>query len=787
MYVLDFFPYPSGEGLSVGHGKNYVPSDVLARYYRMRGYAVLHPMGWDAFGLPAENEALLRERHPDETTREYAATYKRQLDLLGCSYDWSRELFTSDPAYYKWTQWGFLLLLRRGLAYRATGWQWWCPRCGTILANEQVEHGRCWRHRETPVERRALEQWYMRTTAYADRLLGDLDSLDWPEPIKVMQRNWIGRSEGVDVSYQVRDRPAAGAIVAFTTRVDTIYGVTFIALAPEHPLITQICAPPQRPAVEAYVRAALRRSEIERMAEKEASSGVATGAFATHPLTDEPIPIFVADYVLAHYGSGAVMGVPAHDVRDFAFAQAHELPVRPVVRGPNHDPDSPFTGEGTLVNSAAHSGMGNVEAQTTIVGILERLGRGRVAVRYRMRDWLISRQRYWGAPIPVVYCDRCGVVPVPEEQLPIRLPDVDRYAPAGTGRSPLESIPEFVHTACPRCGGKARRETDTLDGFADSNWYFLRFVDPTHEAGPWNPDGARYWLPVDWYLGGAEHAVMHLLYARFFTKVLFDEGLVSFPEPFLRLRNQGSMLSPVDGYRMSKSRGNVITPDEVVTQHGADALRVYELFIGPFDQDVTWDPAGIAGAARFVRRLYLLLTRAVDTPQRAEPAEGADYIRARLHRLTKLTGEMIERFRFNGLVAELMAFLNELEAWEANWKGTAQWREALEILVRLCAPITPFLAEEVWHRFGYNGSVHAAAWPVYDSALARSEEQTVVVQVDGRVRDRVIVDVKMDRDDLIRLVSSRERVQRALGGRPVLKVIVVPQRLVNLVTTPSRR
>ncbi len=785
MYVLDFFPYPSGEGLSVGHGKNYVPSDVLARYYRMRGHAVLHPMGWDAFGLPAENEAFLRGRHPYETTREYAATYKRQLDLLGCSYDWSRELFTSDPAYYKWTQWGFLLLLRRGLAYRASGWQWWCPRCGTILANEQVVHGRCWRHGETPVERRALEQWYIRTTAYADRLLDDLEGLDWPERIKVMQRNWIGRSEGVDVSFQVR---GAGArpIVAFTTRVDTLFGVTFIALAPEHPLIPEMCAPEQRPAVDAYVHAALRRSEIERMTTEEPPSGVATGAHAMHPLTGESIPIFVADYVLAHYGSGAVMGVSAHDARDFAFARAQGLPVRPVISGPSSNPGAPYTGEGILMNSGPYTGRGTAEARVQIAGYLEHTNQGRAVVRYRMRDWLISRQRYWGAPIPVVYCDSCGVVPVPESDLPVRLPNVERYAPAGTGRSPLESIPEFVRTTCPGCRGAARRETDTLDGFADSNWYFLRFVDPAYQEGPWDPELARYWLPVDWYLGGSEHAVMHLLYARFFTKVLHDEGFVSFSEPFLRLRNQGSMLSPVDGHRMSKSRGNVITPDEVIAQHGADALRVYELFIGPFDQDVTWDSAGISGAARFVRRLHSLLMRAVEAPQHTMQPAGIEEIRERTHQLIKRTGEMIEQFRFNVLVAELMTFLNDLEAWEATWRGTAEWREVLETLVRLCAPVTPFLAEEAWHRFGHTDSVHMAAWPAYDPAMARGRQYTIVVQVDGRVRDRITIEVDVDRDELIRLVSARDRVRRALGGRSVAKAVVVPRRLVNLVTAQPR-
>ncbi|HEU4797512.1 MAG TPA: class I tRNA ligase family protein, partial [bacterium] len=483
MYVLDFFPYPSGEGLSVGHAKNYVPTDVLARYFRMRGNAVLHPMGWDAFGLPAENEALLRGRHPAQTTREYAANYRRQLTLLGCSYDWSREISTSDPSFYRWTQWGFLLLLRRGLAYRATGLQWWCPKCRTILANEQVEDGRCWRHSDTLVERRALEQWYVRTTAYADRLLQDLDAVDWPEHIKTMQRNWIGRSEGAEIRFPVAWSEAA--VTVFTTRPETLPGATFVVLAPEHPMVASLTSPDRQAAVQLYVEGALRRSEIERMTVSTTATGVFTGSFAAHPITGDLLPIFVAEYVLSHYGTAAIMGVPAGDERDAAFARQFGLPVRAYQEAGISGPD--------------------------VISELQSRGLGGRVLRYRMRDWLISRQRYWGAPIPIVHCERCGAVPVREEDLPVRLPEVDHYEPSGTGRSPLAAIPDFVHTTCPNCGGAAPRETDTLDGFADSNWYFLRFADPHHDLGPWNPDAARYWLPVDWYVGGAEHAVMHLL------------------------------------------------------------------------------------------------------------------------------------------------------------------------------------------------------------------------------------------------------------------------------------
>lgn len=609
MYVLDFFPYPSGDGLSVGHARNYVPTDVLARYFRMRGHAVLHPMGWDAFGLPAENEALLKRRHPRDTTRDYSANYRRQLRLIGCSYDWSREISTSDPEFYRWTQWGFLLLLRRGLAYRAMGWQWWCPKCRTILANEQVENGRCWRHTDTPVEKRELEQWYVRTTAYADRLLHDLERMDWPEHIKMMQRNWIGRSE-----------------------------------------------------------------------------------------------------------------------------------------------------EGGTV-------------------------------RYHLHDWLVSRQRYWGAPIPVVYCNQCGIVPVPEHQLPVLLPEVESYEPAGTGRSPLDAMPEFVHTSCPRCTGPARRETDTLDGFADSNWYFLRFADPSYQAGPWNPEAIRYWMPVDWYVGGAEQAVMHLLYARFFTKVLFDEGLIEFEEPFIRLRSQGSMLSPVDGLRMSKSRGNVVTPDEVVDIYGADALRVAVMFIGPFEQDVAWNPAVAAGAARFVRRLYRLLTARpyAGTWEQGNAGTGefARAIRSRLHKLIKSAGDAIEKFRFNTLISELMTFLNDVEAWEPQFTGTALWDELTDTLVRICAPVTPFVAEEAWHAMGREGSAHHAQWPEYDASLVKHVRQTVIIQIDGRVRDRITVPPDADRDAHVQLASARSRVRDAIGKRTVKQVVVVPGKVINFVTIDS--
>ncbi len=759
-YVLDFFPYPSGEGLSVGHARNYVPTDVLARYFRMRGFAVLHPMGWDAFGLPAENEALLRGRHPRITTAEYAATYRRQLQLLGCSYDWSREFTTSDPAFYRWTQWGFLLLFRRGLVYRAAGWQWWCPRCRTILANEQVERGRCWRHPDTPVERRALQQWYVRTTAYADRLAADLAQVDWPERIKTMQRKWIGRSEGADLRFPVDGREVFVSV--FTTRPETIGGAAFLALAPEHPLASTIAPADHAPAVAAYVEAALRRSEVDRMASSGEPSGVFTGAWAIHPLTRMRLPIYVADYVLGEYGTGAIMGVPACDERDARFATRSNLTTVP------------------LSLDAA--------SRDDVMRELQTHGGAAPAVRYRMRDWLISRQRYWGAPIPLVHCARCGTVLVPDEHLPVRLPDAERYEPSGTGRSPLAGIESFVRTTCPACGGPAERETDTLDGFADSNWYFLRFAAPHVAEAPWDPDAVRSWLPVDWYIGGAEHAVMHLLYARFFTKVLHDAGYVPFSEPFLRLRNQGSMLSPRDGTRMSKSRGNVVTPDDVSATVGADALRVAVMFLGPFEQDVTWDHAVMTGAARFVRRVHALVQRHISARGDGRGAGGSAAMTARVAEVVHFVGDAVEQFRFNVLVAHLMSFLNELERWEQEWRGTRAWEEVLRTTVRLVAPIVPFLAEEAWAMLGATGSVHQAPWPAAPvPTVERREPVTIVVQVDGRVRGRLVAAQGIAPDELTARARAVPRVQAALGGREITGIVVVPDRVVNFVTRRDDR
>jgi leucyl-tRNA synthetase len=779
-YILDFFPYPSGDGLSVGHCRNYVPTCVDARFHRMRGYNVLHPMGWDAFGLPAENYAIRHNIHPAESSRLFANTYRRQFQLIECSYDWSREISSTHPDYYKWTQWFFLLLHKRGLAYRAPGSQWWCPDCQTILANEQVENGRCWRC-DAEVTRKELDQWYFKITDYADRLLADLDQIEWPEHIKAMQRNWIGRSEGAELIFTAPGRE----IPVFTTRPDTLFGVTFLALAPEHPLVVELTTVEQETAVSAYIAQAQRQTEIDRTALGRAQTGVFSGSYAVHPLTGQEIPIWVADYVLMGYGTGTVMGVPGHDGRDFAFAQAYNLPIVAVIRPDGSEPDAAacFTGYGIMVNSGPYTGLPSAEGIERIIHDLEAQGCGRRQVGYKLRDWLISRQRYWGAPIPMIHCERCGIVPVPKEELPVLLPPTDDFAPAGDGRSPLARIEAWVNTPCPRCDGPARRETDTMDGFACSSWYFLRFASPRYDGGPFDPAQVRRWLPVDTYVGGAEHAVMHLLYARFWTKVMADAGLVDFTEPFTRLRNQGVLASPLDGRRMSKSRGNVITPDEVVAQHGADALRAYVLFLGPFDADVLWDDAGIRGVTRFIERYWRLAQQMVE-PQAAGGTDGTgdEAFERQRHKIIQRVTRDMTQFRYNTAVAALMEYLNELTAVYDSSQSQAYWRAAIDTFTRLLAPICPFVTEEVWQAvLGHSGSVHQQAWPTYDKALTVDEVVTVVVQVNGKLRDRIQVPVGLDEAALRETAVHAPGVQRFIQNKTVHDVIVVPGRLVNLV------
>lgn len=786
MYILDYFPYPSGEGLSVGHCRNYIPTCVSSRYHRMKGFNVLHPMGWDAFGLPAENYAVEHGIHPRQSSAQFSATYRRQMKLIECSYDWSREISSTDPEYYRWTQWFFLLLYHRGMAYRARGSQWFCPHDRTILANEQVENGRCWRC-GTLVVRKELEQWYFKITDYAERLLADLETIDWPESIKISQRNWIGRSEGAEIKFPINvQKESQGeienqAITVFTTRPDTLYGVTFLALAPEHPLVRDLSTKDRLSAVEAYIQQAGRRTEIDRSANEGSKTGVFSGSFATHPLSGEPIPIWIADYVLPGYGTGAIMGVPGHDERDYAFAQDNQLPVVTVILAEDGEEGPCYSGYGTLVNSGSYNGLKSVVAAEQMVEELHFRELGMRTISYKMRDWLISRQRYWGAPIPMVHCPECGLVPVPEADLPVLLPEVNDFKPADDGRSPLAKATDWVNTDCPCCGGPAQRETDTMDGFACSSWYFLRFTSPHYDEGPFEETAMRQWMPVDSYVGGAEHAVMHLLYSRFWTKVMFDADLVPFTEPFSSLRNQGMMLSAVDGQKMSKSKGNVVTPDEVVAKHGTDALRTYILFLGPFEQEATWDDRGIKGITRFLNRYWRLANSEPPLQENIKGKEARNFERRRQQIIERVTADM-EQFRFNTAVAGLMEYLNFLV--EANENGIAreQWRSGLTALTLLLCPIAPFITEEVWQTIlGHDVSVHQQNWPKYNPALAQEERTTIVVQVNGRVRDRLEIEVGASQSELSEIAVSSPIVQRYINGQQIRNIVIVPDRLVNIV------
>ena len=837
-YALDFFPYPSGDGLSVGHCRNYIPTDTYSRFMRMRGYTVLHPMGWDAFGEPTENKAIEVRESPRALTDRYTANYKRQMRLVGISFDWDREIDSSLPDYYRWTQWFFLLLHKRGLAYRNTNWQWWCPVCQTTMSNQEVQTGEdgelfCWRD-HPGVTKKQIPAWFFKITAYADQLLADLSEIDWPSRIKLMQENWIGRSTGTDIVFTV-DAPTADGgterveMPVFTTRPDTVFGVTFMVLAPEHGLVQRLTTPERRAAVEAYVEQAKRQSEIERTATEREKSGIFTGAYATNPLNGEQVPIWVADYVLATYGTGMVMGVPAHDQRDFEFAQEFGLDIKVVIAPPGWDGQpltKAYVGPGEMVNSGSFDGtftranwpklppaeraelaeewgftvealdrrLANQEQDgiESISDAVEARGWGQRAVNYRMRDWLISRQRYWGGPIPIIHCPSCGEVPVPEDELPVLLPKLDDIAPGGDGRSPLVRATDWVNVDCPQCGGAARRETDTMGGFACSSWYQLRFTGPDYHEGPFDPTRARFWMPVDLYVGGAEHAVMHLLYARFWYKVMRDANLgVPGNEPFHKLLNQGQVHAP-DGRRMSKSRGNVITPDEMVERYGADSLRLYELFMAPFEQDVDWSEQGINGQRRFLGRIWDMIlqtvTPAANGDGTAVARRPADPELARqLHKTIRRVTEDIEAFKFNTMVAALMEFANELgERYRAGTWQTRTWDEAIRTLLVLLAPAAPHVTAELWQRIGQPGSVHEQPWPAWDEALVRDELVTVVVQVDGKVRERLELPATAAEEDVRAAARESERVQRWVSDWEAVQWRYIPGRIVSL-NTKARR
>ena len=832
-YGLEFFPYPSGSGLSVGHFKNYAPNDAFLRYKSMRGFNVLHPMGWDAFGMPAENEAIKRQRQPSGMVKEYAANYKRQLNLIGMGYDWDREINSSDPAYYRWTQWIFLLLNKRGLAERKNANINWCPFDKTALANEEVVNGKCQRC-GTPVEKKAMPQWYLKITEYAERLLSDLDTVDWPEGIKLQQRNWIGRSEGAEVDFPAGEH----TITVFTTRPDTLWGATFMVLAPEHPLVTALTTPEQQDEIAAYVARAGRLADIDRQAEGREKTGVFTGSYATNPVNGEQVPVWIADYVLTGYGTGAIMAVPAHDQRDFDFARKFGLPIVPVYQLPGETVSGgtmtqATTDQGVLTNSGQFDGLAySKDTVRQVSAWLETRGVGKPVINYRFRDWLLSRQRYWGVPIPIIHCPEHGAVPVPEDQLPVLLPPVENYQPSGTGESPLATIPEFVNTACPICGGPARRETDTMAGFACSSWYFLRFADPHNNAAPFSSEAAKYWLPVDMYVGGAEHAVMHLLYARFWTKVLFDDGLLEFNEPFTRLRNQGMMLAytpgrkpdadetpgddssdePIEDWvaikpedlskyksddliyrwaKMSKSAGNVVTPDETAGKYGADSTRVYEMFIAPFEETVQWSEDGIRGSFKFLARVYRLVAQQSEgwTPGWRERLDAGDAKEKSLRRKTHQTivkiADDLEHFRFNTSVAGLMEWVNAMyEIANALPAGrrSAALDEAIENLILVLAPFAPHLADELWQvGLGQSGFLYKHAWPESDPEVAKADEITLVVQVNGKVRDKITAPAGLDNESLKAIALESERVQEHTNGKTIRNVIVVPGKLVNIV------
>jgi len=784
-YALTMFPYTSGD-LHIGHWYAMAPSDVHARFKRMQGYNVLHPMGFDAFGLPAENAAISRGIHPFTWTMQNVDNMRRQLSSIGAIYDWSREVVTCLPEYYRWTQWFFLKLYENGLAYRGKAPVNWCPRCQTVLANEQVVEGFCERC-GTAVTRRDLEQWFFRITKYADELM-EHDGIDWPERIKIMQRNWIGRSEGTEISFTL-DYPEVDdkEIRVFTTRPDTTFGVTFMVLAPEHPLVAKLTSPDRRAEVEEYVARSRRWTEIERLSTEREKDGVFIGAYAINQLNGERVPVWVADYVLMSYGTGAVMGVPAHDSRDFAFAKKYSLPIRMVIAQPGwqgEELEEAYTEPGTMVNSGQFNGLPSQRGAEAISDFLEEKGYGQRVVTYRLRDWLISRQRYWGAPIPIIYCNKCGIVPVPEEDLPVLLPENAEFRP--TGESPLKYCQQFVNTTCPRCSAPAKRETDTMDTFMCSSWYFLRYASPNCDTAPFDADNVKYWLPVDLYTGGAEHAVMHLLYARFFIKALQDMGLVDFDEPFTRLFNQGIII--VERQKMSKSRGNVITPDEYVAELGADAVRAYLMFVAPWEQGGEWDDSGISGISRWLKRVWdLVLEQYQMKPASVAGDKIGDEKTLRdlqrvTHQTTKKITEDMERLRFNVLIAALMEFTNYLlKVKETGCVADSDWREAIDTLLLLMAPTTPHLAEELWHRTGHKYSIHNQHWPQWDKELAKDEEVTLVVQVNGKLRDRIIVPVSITETEARQLVLERQRVKAYLEGKEIINIVYVPGRLVNLV------
>ncbi len=768
-YILDMFPYPSGAGLHVGHVEGYTATDIVARYYRMKGFEVLHPMGWDAFGLPAENYAMKVNKHPRITTDENIQNFTKQINSIGKSIDWTREVDTSSENYYKWTQWFFSLLYKNDLAYRKEAPVNWCENDQTVLANEQVVDGKCERCKNEVIQKN-LPQWFFKVTAYADRLIDDLETLDWPEPLKQMQRNWIGRSEGAELTFKIPN--SESQIDVFTTRPDTLMGATYLVIAPEHPLVDELTIKTQKEAVSNYVDEAAHRTELERTGTDQKKTGAFTGSFAIHPITGEELPIWIADYVLTSYGTGAIMAVPAHDERDHAFAVKYELPIIEVIQPEDMVQDTDemghkcYAGAGTLINSSEFDGLDNELAKKQITDSAN----GKLTKTYRLRDWLLSRQRFWGAPIPIIYCDGCGPVLVPEKDLPVVLPKDADFKLSGDGKSPLARVEGFVNTTCPTCEQPAKRETDTMDGFVDNSWYYFRYLDPKNDKAFADKKLLQHWMPVDMYVGGAEHAVGHLIYSRFFTKVLKDNGYVDFEEPFTRLINPGLILAE-DGLKMSKSLGNVVNPDDVVAEYGADTLRMFEMFLGPLLDAKPWDTKGIVGIKRFLEKVYRLFEE--DIVRTDAPAN--DELTAHLHRTIKKVTEDIEILHFNTAISSMMEFVNAVQK-----KGELPVVEG-EVFLKLLSPFAPHMTEFLWKELGHEDSLGKQDWPIHDERLLVEEEITMAVQVNGKVRDTITVPSDADEALAKATALKSEKIQKFVDGAEIKKVIYIAGKILNLI------
>lgn len=769
-YVLDMFPYPSGAGLHVGHPEGYTATDIIARYKRMNGFNVLHPMGWDSFGLPAENYAIKTGTHPDKITKENIKTFKRQLKMLGFSYDWEREIATSNVDYYKWTQWIFTVLYNKGLAYEDEISVNWCPELKTVLANEEVVDGKS-EVGGHPVVRKPMKQWVLKITEYAERLLEDLDDLDWPENIKELQRNWIGKSVGATVKFEVEDK--LGEVEVFTTRPDTLFGATYMVLSPEHELVEKITIDAQKAAVKAYQETAARKSDLERTDLNKDKSGVFTGAYAINPVNDQKIPIWIADYVLSGYGTGAIMAVPAHDERDYEFAKKFDLKIVAVLEGGDLSQEA-FTGDGAHINSGFLDGLGKQEAIDKMIQWLEEKKLGAKKINYKLRDWLFSRQRYWGEPFPLLKYEDGTVRCLEEDELPVALPEVEKYEPSGTGESPLATIDEWLWITDPKTGKKARRETNTMPQWAGSCWYYLRFIDPQNTEKAWDQKLEKYWMPVDLYVGGVEHAVLHLLYARFWHKVLFDAGLVSTREPFKKLVNQGMILGE-DGEKMSKSRGNVVNPDDIVKTYGADSLRLYEMFMGPLEKVKPWQTNGVKGVYNFLNKSVKFFGDAQNIHDGEEDAEVLKV----LHKTIKKVGEDIEALRFNTAISQMMILTNT-----CTKKGKVT-KESAKTFVQLLTPFAPHVGEELWQALGFKDSLSYAPWPEFNAELAKDDLITIAVQVNGKTRSTLDVAADIDKESFFALAKADPKVTKYLEGMSVIKEVYVPGRICNFVVKPQ--